>query len=52
MSAQFTISAPEEKDIQVLGDLLLRSKLSLSINRMLWKDWPNGTAKGSSTRQL
>lgn len=45
MSARFSISAPEEKDIKVLGDLLLRSKLSLSINRLLWKNWPNETAQ-------
>jgi hypothetical protein len=45
MSAQVMISAPEEKDIQVLGDLLLRSKLSLSVNRLLWKNWPNETAQ-------
>lgn len=45
MSAQFSISAPEEKDIKVLGDLLLRSKLSLSINRLLWNNWPNETAQ-------
>lgn len=45
MPAQFSISALEEQDINVLGDLLLRSKLSLSINRLLWKDWPNETAQ-------
>lgn len=45
MSAQFLISAPEEKDIKVLGGLLLRSKLSLTINRLLWKNWPNETAQ-------
>ena len=45
MSTQFSISTPEEKDVNVLGDLLLRSKLALSINRLLWTDWPNETAQ-------
>lgn len=45
MSVQFSLLPTKKEDITVLGDLLFHSKLSLSINRLLWKAWPNETVQ-------
>lgn len=37
----YTIRPVEYSDIPELGDLLYTSKLALTINRLLFKNWPN-----------
>ncbi|KAJ1714208.1 acyl-CoA N-acyltransferase [Aspergillus flavus] len=37
----YTIRAVEHSDIPALGELLYTSKLALTINRLLFKNWPN-----------
>ncbi|KAM0544661.1 hypothetical protein ACHAPJ_011722 [Fusarium lateritium] len=41
MADSVSISAATPADLPVLGDFLYSSKLALSINRLLIKDWPN-----------
>ncbi|KAJ4251824.1 hypothetical protein NW762_011121 [Fusarium torreyae] len=41
MTDPISISAAAPADLPVLGDFLYSSKLALSINRLLIKDWPN-----------
>ncbi|KAL2822233.1 hypothetical protein BDW59DRAFT_180907 [Aspergillus cavernicola] len=40
-ATNYTIRAREPSDIPATGELLYRSKLSLTINRLLFKNWPN-----------
>jgi hypothetical protein len=40
-----TISAVEKSDLPTLATLVAASKLSLTINRLLFKNWPNHTAQ-------
>lgn len=37
----YTIRPVQSSDIPALSDLLYESKLNLTINRLLFKDWPN-----------
>jgi hypothetical protein len=41
MAALVTISPVSGEDLTVLSDYLLKAKLSLTINRLLIKNWPN-----------
>ncbi|OGM42254.1 hypothetical protein ABOM_009044 [Aspergillus bombycis] len=41
----YTIRPVELSDIPALGDLLYTSKLALTINRLLFKSWPNEAAQ-------
>ncbi|KAE8414454.1 acyl-CoA N-acyltransferase [Aspergillus pseudocaelatus] len=41
----YTIRPVELSDIPALGDLLYTSKLALTINRLLFKNWPNEAAQ-------
>lgn len=41
----YTLRPVQSSDIPVLGDLLYNSKLALTINRLLFKDWPNEAAQ-------
>jgi hypothetical protein len=41
MAAPVTISSVSREDLAVLSDYLLKAKLSLTINRLLIKNWPN-----------
>lgn len=40
-SPSFSIRPVESSDIPTLGDWLAASKLALTINRLIFKDWPN-----------
>ncbi|KAE8395654.1 hypothetical protein ETB97_011247 [Aspergillus alliaceus] len=40
-TASYTIRPVQASDIPALADLLYTSKLSLTINRLLFKEWPN-----------
>ncbi|KAE8371403.1 acyl-CoA N-acyltransferase [Aspergillus bertholletiae] len=44
-SPSYTIRPVELPDIPALGELLYTSKLALTINRLLFKDWPNEAAQ-------
>lgn len=37
----YTLRPVQSSDIPALSDLLYKSKLSLTVNRLLFKDWPN-----------
>ncbi|KAF7587106.1 hypothetical protein BBP40_007712 [Aspergillus hancockii] len=39
----YTIRPVEHTDIPALAEILYMSKLALTINRLLFKDWPNAT---------
>lgn len=41
MAAPVSVLAATTADLSVLGDFLYSSKLALTINRVLVKDWPN-----------
>lgn len=41
MPANYTLRPTEPSDIHPLADLLYTSKLALTINRLLFKSWPN-----------
>ena len=45
MSAEFTIEPAERSDSAVFTDYLFTSKLDLTVNRLLYKDWPNEDAQ-------
>jgi hypothetical protein len=40
-SSNYSISPATEADLPTLTRLLCNSKLTLTINRLLWNDWPN-----------
>lgn len=45
MAASYTIASVENDDILTLSDLVHTSKLSLPINQLLFRDWPNDAAQ-------
>jgi hypothetical protein len=45
MSTSVSVLPVTGTDISVLADFLYTSKLCLSINRLLYKDWPNESAQ-------
>lgn len=45
MATSYTIAAVENDDLSTLADLVHTSKLSLPINQLLFKDWPNDAAQ-------
>ncbi|KAI9036765.1 uncharacterized protein KD926_001343 [Aspergillus affinis] len=44
-SLNYTLRPPNRSDVPVLSDLLYNSKLTLTINRLLFKDCPNEQAQ-------
>ncbi|EXJ92879.1 hypothetical protein A1O3_01433 [Capronia epimyces CBS 606.96] len=45
MASLHSILPVVESDVPLLGELLFQSKLQLTINRLLWNDWPNEAAQ-------
>lgn len=41
MPQNYTFRPVQSSDAAVLGGILYRSKLALTVNRLLFKDWPN-----------
>jgi hypothetical protein len=49
-SPLYTFRQVERSDLDALEELLFTSKLSLTINRLLFKDWPNEAAQRRNYR--
>lgn len=45
MPENYTFRPVQPSDAKVLGGILYRSKLALTINRLLFKNWPNEAAQ-------
>ncbi|KAF2135232.1 uncharacterized protein K452DRAFT_293378 [Aplosporella prunicola CBS 121167] len=51
VAAPCSISSMERPDFPTIADFLHSSKLQLTINRLLYKDWPNDAAQKSQCTQ-
>lgn len=47
-SSSYTLRPVQPSDAAVLGDILYTSKIALTVNRLLFKDWPNEAVQRQS----